>query len=237
MPAVTPAALAQVHQDRRMDTSGWLRIGREMLALLLAASCPGCDEPGTLLCDDCRMLLRPAPHRLTTPAGLPVHAALVYDGVPARSIRRLKEEGATMLANPLAAAVRGILHDVAGGADIAPVPTSRAAYRRRGYRVPELLVRRAGFESRRLLTAARRTGDQRELGRAARARNVAGSMRARRRGDAGERVVIFDDVVTTGATLDEAARALDEAGFDPICAVTLAATPRRRDTREFIVNG
>ena len=220
-----------------MDRRGWARIGREVLALLLSSVCPGCDEVGTLLCDDCRMLLSPAPHELSTPGGLPVHAALVYEGVAARSIRRVKEEGATMLAYPLGAAVRALLADSARGALIVPVPTSRAAYRRRGYRVPELLVRRAGFATTRLLTSARRTGDQRELGRAERARNVSGSMRARQRTGGRRRVVIFDDVVTTGATLDEAARAVRQAGFDPVAAVVLAATPRRRDTRKFIVNG
>lgn len=223
--------------DGRVDVNRWLRIGREVLALLLAASCPGCDEPGTLMCDECRMRLRAAPHRLVTPTGLPVHAALVYEGVAARSIRRLKQEGATMLAVPLGAAVRALLGDEAGTELIVPVPTSRAAFRRRGYRVPELLVKRAGFACARVLVPIRRTGDQRGLGRAERARNVSGSMRARRCAQPGRRVVIFDDVVTTGATLDEAARALREAGFVPVCAVALAATPRRRDTRELTVNG
>lgn len=211
-----------------MGPDAWKRIGRDALALLLAASCPGCDRNGTLLCDGCRMLLRPDPHDTRTPQGLTVHAALRYGGVPARAIRRLKEEGATMLSWPLGAALQPVLRARAHGALIVPVPTSRAAFRRRGYRVPELLVRRAGLTAHRALVPARRTDDQRDLGRAARARNVAGSMRARIRGS-GE-VVIVDDVVTTGATLDEAARALRVAGFTPVCAVALAATPRLRDT-------
>lgn len=211
-----------------MTTRTWHDIGAEALGLLLAASCPGCDRGGTLLCGACRMLLRAAPRDLQTPAGLTVHAALRYEGVPARAIRRLKEDGATLLARPLGEALTGILRARAQDALIVPVPTSRTAFRRRGYRVPDLLVRRAGFSVRRLLLPARRVGDQRGLGRDARARNVAGSMRAAADGRA--TVVIVDDVVTTGATLDEAARALRAAGFDPVCAVALAATPRYRDT-------
>lgn len=211
-----------------MDARAWQEVGRDVLALLLAASCPGCDRGGTLLCDGCRMLLRADPHEVRTPQGLVVHAALRYEGVPARAIRRLKEDGATMLARPLGAALSGILRTRAHDALVVPVPTSRAAFRRRGYRVPELLARRAGVTPHRMLTSARRTGDQRQLGRDARARNVAGSMRARVGGRG--RVVIVDDVVTTGATLDEAARALRAAGFAPVCAVALAATPRFHDT-------
>ena len=211
-----------------MGSDAWKRIGRDALALLLASSCPGCDRSGTLLCDDCRMLLLPDPLGTRTPRGLVVHAALQYGGVPARAIRRLKEEGATMLSRPLGAALQPVLRARARGALIVPVPTSRAAFLRRGYRVPDLLIRRAGFTAHPALVPERRTDDQRDLGRAARARNVAGSMRARLpgRGD----VVIVDDVVTTGATLDEAARALRAAGFTPLCAVALAATPRVRDT-------
>ncbi|MBN7793004.1 ComF family protein [Microbacterium esteraromaticum] len=208
-----------------MDADGWARLGREALAFLLAATCPGCDLPGALLCDSCRSLLAPQPIRVSTPQGLAVRAALTYEGVVARSIRRLKEDGATMLAHPLGAAVAGILAEA--DAAVVPVPTSRAAYRRRGYRVPELLVRRAGLRAHRMLASARRTGDQRALDREARARNVAGSLRVRGGAEPGTRVVIFDDVVTTGATLDEAARALRAAGLNPIGAVALAATPRR----------
>lgn len=221
-----------------MDRHGLTQIGMEMLALLLASVCPGCERAGTLLCDRCRGLLVADPVELRTPGGLPVHAALTYEAVVARSIRRVKEEGATMLARPLGDALGAVLRArVQAGCLLAPVPTSRAAYRRRGYRVPELLIRRAGFRSERVLLLTRRTRDQRDLDRDARARNVAGSMRAARARRMGQEVVIVDDVVTTGATLDEAARALTDAGFLPVCGVALAATPGRRDTRKLMVNG
>ena len=213
-------------------------VAEEALALLLASVCPGCDRAGTLLCQECRRRLIADPVEVRTPDGLPVHAALVYEGVPARSIRRVKEEGATMLARPLGRALSAVLSvRVPAGAVLVPVPTGRAAYRRRGYRVPELLIRRAGFRAERLLRQTRRTRDQRELDRDERARNVAGSMRATGARHGGREVVIVDDVVTTGATLDEAARALRAVGLHPICAVALAATPGRPDTRKLSVNG
>lgn len=210
-----------------MDSAPALRaISREVAAFLLAASCAGCDEPGHLLCGPCRDELEPAPREARTPEGLRVHAALRYDGVAARCIRRLKGEGQTHLAHPLGAALSAVLAPLVSPSTwIVPVPTSRSAFRRRGYRVPELLVRRAGERPQRVLATITRHVDQRGLGAAARAANVRGSMRARRSGQGAE-VILVDDVTTTGATLDEAARAVTAAGFTVLCGVTLAATPR-----------
>ncbi|MEU4016308.1 phosphoribosyltransferase family protein [Microbacterium sp. NPDC028030] len=158
---------------------------------------------------------------------MPVLAAFAFEGVAARCIRRLKGEGATVLARPLGSALATVLAPVATPATwVVPVPTARAAFRRRGYRVPELLIHRAGLSPQRVLSVVTASVDQRGLGASARAANVRDTMRARRRGD-GAAAVIVDDVVTTGATLDEAARALDVAGFRVTAAVALAATPRR----------
>lgn len=209
------------------DASVLRAVGAEIAAFLLAASCAGCDEPGQLLCPTCRAALAPAPLRELTPAGLPVHAAFGYDGVAARCIRRFKGDGETLLARPLGAALAAVLLPVLSPTTwIVPVPTSRASFRRRGYRVPDLLIRHAGQSPRRALSLAARPVDQRGLGVRARAANVHGAMRARRAGG-GVDAVVVDDVVTTGATLDEAARALRTAGFRVVSAVVLAATPRR----------
>lgn len=202
------------------------RTADEVAAFLLAAGCAGCDEPGTLLCERCRAALTPQPVRRTTPGGLVVVAAMPFDGVPARVIRALKEEGATFLARPLALALGEVLAGVDPDAALLPVPTSRSAFRRRGYRVPDLLIRRAGRRPARLLLPAGIARDQRTLGREARARNVRGSMRMR----AGRRVrtaVLVDDVITSGATLDEAARVCAASGIRVLAGVAVAATPRR----------
>ncbi|MGF6821538.1 putative amidophosphoribosyltransferase [Microbacterium sp. ZKA21] len=202
------------------------RLIDEILSVLLGASCAGCDEPGRVLCDGCRELLRAAPAQRVLTGGLSATAALSFEGVAARCIRAVKEEGSTLLVRPLAAALHEALPSDPK-ALLVPVPTSRASFRRRGYRVPEMLVRACGRRTARLLAHAGGTEDQRGLGRAARERNVAGSMRARHLG-AGEEVVLVDDVITTGSTLVEAAEVLSEAGFRVRGAVALAATPKRR---------
>jgi len=176
-------------------------------------------------------MLRPRVRTRQLADGLTVHSGLPFEAEPARVLRALKEDGRTHLARALApalaaAAADGVATESSARALVVPVPTSPAAMRRRGYRVSELLARRAGLHPVRVLRVARATDDQRRLSRTARAQNVAGSMRAIR-GLEGVEVLLVDDVVTTGATLVEAARALRAAGARVRGAATVAATPRR----------
>ena len=209
---------------------------RDALALILPVECAGCDEPDIGLCEECTAALVPMPRRreiVGTGAGdgLLVWSGLGFDGIPSRVIRALKEHGRTGLARALAPALAAAFAASGDqGVVIVPIPTSRAAFRRRGYRVVELVAARAGLRVERLLLHTRSTADQRGLDHARRRENVAGSLRAR--DAAGRRVLVLDDVVTTGATLAEAARALRAAGAEVVGGVTIAATPRHSERSE-----
>ena len=104
------------------------------------------------------------------------------------------------------------------------MPSTRAAYRRRGYDPVALLVARAGGHPVRLLRHTRVHEAQKSLGQAERSRNLVGSLAARRRGPGS--LVVVDDIMTTGATLTEAVRAIRAAGGRVAAAVTLAFTER-----------
>jgi len=120
-----------------------------------------------------------------------------------------------------------------------PVPSSPAAVRRRGDSPLELLtreaVRQAGLSERELVLAPalrlrRRVADQAGLGHIQRAENLERAIEVQRRWRAsvqGVNVLLVDDVLTTGATLMEAARALRSAGASHVAAATVAATQRR----------
>lgn len=214
-----------------------MRVATDALALLLPVSCAACANPGVALCDGCRAELAPRPR--TSFVGsredpLAVCASLSLHGGAARVVRALKEEGRTDLVRPLGRAFRAALAHAATGEEgllAVAVPSGRNATRHRGYRVVERLVRAAGARPTRGLTWARQAADQRGLGRDARERNLRGALTARRVG-ADARVVIVDDVVTTGATILEARRALRAVGAHVVGAAALARTPLRAEMND-----
>ncbi|MFI8631162.1 ComF family protein [Microbacterium sp. NPDC077663] len=206
----------------------------DALAVVFPVSCAGCDVPDSDLCESCRRSLIPAPTVRRLPSGLEVRSALCFEGEAARVLRAFKEDGRTPLARPLAAALAAAW-PVGVDAVPVPVPASRASLRRRGYAPVELVCRLAGWRPHPLLRVTRRTADQRTLHKEERAANLAGALAVRprmlrRSGDLP--VVLVDDVVTTGATLEEAARALRAAGMTVRGAVTVAATPRRHRSED-----
>ncbi len=201
-------------------------------ALVLPERCAGCSAPGRILCGPCLRSLTPLPSRVVVGEGaLDVWAGLPFAGTAASVLRAVKRDARPRLARYLAPALAAALRELARSSDaprgtlvVVPVPSSRASLRARGFRVVDLVARRAGVRPRQLLALNRSVRDQRGLGRTERLENLRGGMIARRA--EGRHVVIVDDVVTTGATLIEAARALRSAGAVVVGAAVIAATPR-----------
>ena len=206
----------------------------DALALVLPVECAGCGSPDRSLCAACLAALRGEPRRRALADGTPVVCALDYDGAVRRAILALKENGRTDVARalsvPLAHAMAVAVATPPGAAgppvETLTVPSSRSAFRRRGYDPVALLVRRAGVRPAAELAHTRRATQQKHLAVDERASNRAGSLRARRR-LAGRRFLLVDDVLTTGATLAEAARAVRAEGGEIVAAATLAYTQKR----------
>jgi predicted amidophosphoribosyltransferase len=114
---------------------------------------------------------------------------------------------------------------------LVPVPSARSVAAARGGDHVLRLARRAAVRcgvrvAGNALVLTRAVRDSAELGAQARTANLAGAMSARppRPGLA---ALVVDDIVTTGATLHEAHRALQVAGWPVLGAAVVAATPRR----------
>jgi predicted amidophosphoribosyltransferase len=183
----------------------------------------------------------------------PTWAAISYDGPARKALVAFKDSDrrdlvvvlAPMLAGAIEAALsadpqlRAVLAADNGPVFVVPVPSSTAAVRRRGDAPLEQLtrgaVREVGRSSRDLIVTPalrlrRRVADQAGLDHRQRADNVECAMQVRpqwRASIAGVRCLLVDDVLTTGATLVEAARALRAGGAGSVAAATIAATQRR----------
>ncbi|MEO3871261.1 ComF family protein [Nonomuraea sp. B12E4] len=221
-----------------------------VLDLVVPSACAGCGAGGTRCCAGCLAALTAAPARRLpepSPPGLPdCWSAAVYDGVVRRAVVAYKERGAVALAAVLAqamaftvlAAVRSGAFGPDGPFAVVPVPSGRRALRARGHdpvgRLAVLVARMLRMSGMQAvvwkgLGQARRVVDQAGLSSAERGANLRGSLRVpgAAKGPPAARALLLDDIVTTGATLVEAARALRAAGVDVPLAVTAAATRRR----------
>ncbi|MGV9421215.1 ComF family protein [Streptomyces sp. NPDC003674] len=209
-------------------------------------------------------LRRTAPRRvrpLPEPPGLPaVHAAAPYGGAVRELLLAHKERGALALAGVLGAALAGSVRAGLGGgvADgpalrrgqatvlLVPVPSARWAVRARGHDPVRRMALAAAGELRRTGTPARvaavlrqrrAVADQAGLDARRRLANLAGALEVAAGGArllVGGPVVLVDDLITTGASLAEAARALREVAVihrDGATAVYVAATREGREER------
>lgn len=210
-----------------------------LLELLLPTRCAGCDLPGELLCEECREALpliaaewacprcgAPFGHLVCTECwkAEPAFAAGVCVGslsAPlSRCISLYKDAGERRLG-----ALLGDMLGTAVGAwrewpqAVVPIPPSEIALRTRGFDHTAVIGSRvSAILGVPLLHALASAGarDQRVLGRTERRLNVEGAFVATDVSPLPQRILVVDDVMTTGATLDAAAAVLLAAGAEVV---------------------
>jgi ComF family protein len=152
-----------------------------------------------------------------------------YDGSLRAIVHAFKYAGCRSLSRGLGARLRESAADLLARADIVvPVPLHRSRRRTRGFNQARELARRLGVPMVETLRRVRATPSQTDLPAAARHGNVRNAF-ALRRGKAvdGLRIVLVDDVSTTGATIEACARVLRAAGAAEVSAVTAARVVSR----------
>lgn len=190
--------------------------------MLFLTTCAGCNAPGETLCRRCRFALVSSSAVVTAHG---VQAAMPFDGVGRSIVHGLKFRNRRGVARQLAALMVRRLVPSASFDVVTWAPTSSARVAERGFDQAELLARAVarelGVPCRRLLY---RTHGGPQAGRGRAARLLGPSFRARspRRG---LRVLLVDDVVTTGGTLHAARQALLDAGIAEVHCIAAAATP------------
>ena len=221
-------------------------IGRAALDLFYPPRCVLCGAGGPFICTKCRDGLPRADGLRCDACWLPkvdycftcaerplafdrLRSVCRYEGQARSLVHKLKFGYQSCLAEPLAAEMQPLLAAADPDADLlVPVPMPGRRERERGFNQSHLLAKhiatRAGLPVVQALSRSRDSGTQVSSSTAEeRWRRVRGAFAIKQLDAiANRRIVLIDDVATTGATLDACARVLLDAGASSVSALTFA---------------
>ena len=227
-------------------TNALMQLPRLALDLLFPLSCLGCRREGKLLCQDCtdnlprlktpycRVCAEPNARSLCqwcsgiAPGFDGLRAPYLMEGPLREAVHALKYRGVRAAAPQLAEFLANFMksHSIPGE-ELVPVSLHPRRLRERGYNQSELLAKElsklTGLPvNADALIRARDSGPQvRTASRERRRENVAGSFQCKN-DMAGRRLILIDDVATTGSTLSACASVLKAAGAASVWALVLA---------------
>ena len=215
-----------------------MKLFSELNTLLFPIRCYGCRELGQPICSRCRKLWNP--HRYQSQLSeVSVFSAIAYSPVAKNILLAAKEESLKsadkLLTTALTSSVLEIFRRF-GASALVPIPSQTSSNRRRSRdfmaEIAIEVAKECGVAVLPLLEHQRKVRDQSKLNIAGRRENLAMALTvsAKYQGNySAEKVVILDDLVTTGATIREATRALTKAGFQVQAAATACVALRRRE--------
>lgn len=195
--------------------------------LVFPPHCVGCERVGSFLCSHCLSATTPAEDR-SAPGFDELRACVKYEGGIRAAIHALKYERQVRMVRPLGELLAGMVEDAGWPIDLVmAVPLHSTRLHERGYNQAGLLGRflaqRMGREfDPAALRRIRATESQVNLTMHERRDNVAGAFVADAGIVCGKRVLVIDDVLTTGATLGACAEALRAAGAAQVFGAAVA---------------
>ena len=202
-----------------------MAIFNELSQLLFPSRCLGCTALADGLCLACATDWQMSYFK-TTLADFSVHSSILYTPVASKIIISAKESGVRQADELLISTIIFLLSKITISANdfrLVPVPASKKSVRRRGRSfivdLTQEISRRTGISILDCLEIRGTLADQSGLTRFDREENMRGAFHLTK--PARGKLIVIDDVVTTGATLKEAARAIKSGGFHAqITAIT-----------------
>ena len=193
-------------------------------------TCFGCRRKGQYLCQGCLKELRDPDVFYPKNADFAITSFSYRSPAIKKALLKLKSSSASDIAKELAAVVSGDLAPYlkyGGITVVSEIPMTSKRKRKRGFNQAEILARHVagflGLEYRPLLTKIRETKPQAEIeNREERLKNIKGVFKITETFSAPPFVVVVDDIITTGATMNEAAKVLKKSGAKKIICVAVA---------------
>lgn len=203
--------------------------------LVFPAHCFGCGLLNADLCSRCKNLFHLINYQSKV-GSVPVFSSVNYNPVARRILLAAKEDGVhaadDLLVSALHHSFLSAISVTGKHPILVPIPSSAKAVRKRGrdfvLEISQRLSGLVGLPTRNLLHHNRSVRDQSLLDASARFKNLDGAITLTRPPTRLHGIILIDDLVTTGATLNEAVRTLEMSGFRVAGAVTaLVSLPLR----------
>ncbi len=187
-----------------------------MFSAIFPVFCLGCKKFNEFICLECAKAASINPEQKRQ--GFSFQASFRYEGLIAEALHRAKQQNQFGYLKVLAGLLRQSL-PLAGNLCLVP-PSTNKAFRKRGFNPSFELAKFAGFKVSKEIIRIRQTDYQQGLDFHSRQNNIENAFKVKKRGS----FFLFDDVVTTGATIREMRRAVEDAGGEVAGIFALCST-------------